>query len=1623
LANGSYPTLKPPAPPNNAPTGLALSAATVAENESAGTVVGTFSTTDDDTGDTHTYTLISGTGDTDNASFTIDGDSLKTAAVFDYETQSSYSIRVKTDDGNGGTFQQAFTITVTDDTSDNPQVVTYGWENGGVHLGKSGNLKSAANVGVENGVTPRDGSAMLSLTGDSVSGNAPEAYLVWVAGLTEGDQVTASFWVHGQSDNGVNSSGRVWGGYTSASQISSQSKGSASGNSAYGGGNAEWEQISHTWTVAADKEALNIKARVYAGSATTETIYIDDLQVTVSNPNATVTLPPANAAPVANAGQAQTVNEGATVTLDGSDSTDADGDNLTYTWSGPHGITLTGHDTVSANFTAPDVDVATDYTLALEVSDGAAVSSKSFITVTVNNVASAGPVMYGATSDHSVKLEFEALSYSDTATYGDPSGNVGKTWIIHHDGTDKTGLTVEDGFTFPPQYGTPKQGGLNFPAVNFTIEWNGEKDGAGTNYILEGSNLQTLIDSGVGATASGNVMGDLPNYTTIGTYTIKVVDIVAPADTTAPDAPTLTGVSPTTNITPTLTGTAEAGSTVNILLAGSSVGQDQADGNGDYSITVSALSVGSHDLTAKATDAVGNESQPSDTFTIVVETLPQPTLNFARNSAITTGDGSANSPLEVEEGDDVLLGTLTVQNPAANVNYFFNTTASGIFRNDGSFEIDLVYNPQVNILEVGLFADPGTANDFNDDLALSVFVKVREKPAPADTVKPVITLGQAGPITVTVGGSLTLPAATATDNVDGDISNDVVVDDSDVDINQAGTYTVTYDVDDDAGNSADTVQLVVKVEAVALPVYTITVNQTSGGSVSPENDVTVLEGGNAQFTITPDAGYEISDVSVDNVSQGAITSYTFSSVDADHSINVTFAGVVADADGDGEPDSTDAFPNDANETADSDSDGVGDNADAFPNDPNETTDADNDGVGANADLDDNDASVGTQPSDNTPPAKPTLTGPSVTNNSTPTLSGTAEAGSTVSVILGNTSLGQVTADSNGDYSVTVSELSEGSHDITATATDAANNVSQSSDALTVEVDLTAPNTPSISFTTPTTDTTPEFSGTAEAGSTVTILVGGNEIGQATADGNGDYDFTPSSALALGTHAVAVKATDEAGNIGSTSSDQSLVVEQSNVLGTTVVQYPYVPMTILAKLSHQGYTGAAGDTVKAYVGNELRAKGTVQIEAGVPVVGLLVNVNAAVSGGESLSTVLVEDDNGGTFNFVNKTKLVSGSTIGNNGRYLLTDGVSQTLSFVEGWNFVSMYVRRGNDSAMTPTAYFGDNYSKVQEIRTYSGVYNPSDPLNGVLSTLNHFELGEGYWVRSSHAFDNSVSGFLGGDLTVELDAGWNMAGYPRRERRTVADVIGTLKSAGKLVQVISDTELYLADDNLSHFNTLSHFDPGKGYWLKMSDSASWDLNFPELVGGSGQNNRGVTKSDASAKLKQLQKQLVTYPSVPAIVLADVSGVADIPEGSLVGAFVGDELRGVQATRRVGDRNTVALVVHAQQKQTVQYRLWDAKSREWQNIIENHVLDSGDVLGMSTRLAKLTVEANSLAKGLVLSRDDMRLVVAPELRLTHKLQRSVDLIHWEDLELDPDANGTGLEVDASRPKEFFRLIKR
>ncbi|WP_089041106.1 Ig-like domain-containing protein [Pseudomonas aeruginosa] len=141
-----------------------------------------------------------------------------------------------------------------------------------------------------------------------------------------------------------------------------------------------------------------------------------------------------------------------------------------------------------------------------------------------------------------------------------------------------------------------------------------------------------------------------------------------------------------------------------------------------------------------------------------------------------------------------------------------------------------------------------------------------------------------------------------------------------------------------------------------------------------------------------------------------------------------------------------------------------------------------------------------------------------------TLSGTAEPGATVTLTDGNGNpIGQVTADGSGNWSFTPGTPLPNGTVVNATATDASGNTSAGS---SVTVDSVAPATPVVN---PSNGTT--LSGTAEPGSSVTLTDGsGNPIGQVTADGSGNWSFTPSTPLADGT-VVNATATDPAGNTG------------------------------------------------------------------------------------------------------------------------------------------------------------------------------------------------------------------------------------------------------------------------------------------------------------------------------------------------------------------------------------------------------------------------------------------------------------------------------------------------------------
>ena len=185
-------------------------------------------------------------------------------------------------------------------------------------------------------------------------------------------------------------------------------------------------------------------------------------------------------------------------------------------------------------------------------------------------------------------------------------------------------------------------------------------------------------------------------------------------------------------------------------------------------------------------------------------------------------------------------------------------------------------------------------------------------------------------------------------------------------------------------------------------------------------------------------------------------------------------------------------------------------------------------------------------------------GDGITNDNTLTLTGTAEANSTVKVYDGATLLGSATANGSGAWSYTTAALANGAHSLTATATDAAGNTSAASAALSVTIDTTAPVAPSIaSFSTDsgtvgdgiTNDNTLTLTGTAEANATVKVYDGATLLGSVTANGSGAWSYT-TAALANGAHSLTATATDAAGNTSVASAALSVTIDTTAPVAPT-----------------------------------------------------------------------------------------------------------------------------------------------------------------------------------------------------------------------------------------------------------------------------------------------------------------------------------------------------------------------------------------------------------------------------------------------------------------------------------------
>ena len=169
------------------------------------------------------------------------------------------------------------------------------------------------------------------------------------------------------------------------------------------------------------------------------------------------------------------------------------------------------------------------------------------------------------------------------------------------------------------------------------------------------------------------------------------------------------------------------------------------------------------------------------------------------------------------------------------------------------------------------------------------------------------------------------------------------------------------------------------------------------------------------------------------------------------------------------------------------------------------------------------------PEDVTPPGVTINASSAHSNEAERLIAGHTEAGAVVEIVAAGVVLGHATADERGDFAITVTLPDQGEHVLTARVTDAAGNVGRSAPAV-LKLDQTAPEIALSPLDGVVTTADVVVAGTVdgvEAGATVTLLSEGSVIGAALVGADGG--FSSQVALDDGTHALSVRATDEAGN--------------------------------------------------------------------------------------------------------------------------------------------------------------------------------------------------------------------------------------------------------------------------------------------------------------------------------------------------------------------------------------------------------------------------------------------------------------------------------------------------------------
>jgi hypothetical protein len=238
-----------------------------------------------------------------------------------------------------------------------------------------------------------------------------------------------------------------------------------------------------------------------------------------------------------------------------------------------------------------------------------------------------------------------------------------------------------------------------------------------------------------------------------------------------------------------------------------------------------------------------------------------------------------------------------------------------------------------------------------------------------------------------------------------------------------------------------------------------------------------------------------------------------------------------------------------------------------------------------------------------------------------------------------------------------------------------------------------------------------------------------------------------------------------------------------------------------------------------------------------------------------------------------------------------------------------------------------------------------------LNTLKGLNLKDGYWVSVDADVSFDLEGEVPAGASITVKPGWNLVGYPREGGAAP----GTeLTSLGGVVEQFKNLKSSYDPALPPFLNTLKVIAPGLGYWLKVSSDGVWNVGDVSSDGA----NRGIVKMGPDDKAPGWG-QVVVYPNVGATVLAEVFIIGEaVTDGSVVGAFMGDELRGEHEVVLADGRSYVAINVNLKEAEKISFRIWDAGNDKVYGVTKAMTLDMGEMYGTAEKFVKL----NGVASG-------------------------------------------------------------